>query len=180
MQRGAMRLLEIPLARHTLELPPWFATRMPVGADVAPAPPAVVGAIISRAELGPCIDRASASSCVQEQGGGAQRACGGDAAACSQAAHSGLGRRPAKGGRSLERFLMDLTGGSVVRLVPSPTQRRSTQSHNSPRSWRGCKSQAGPISAPSYKDGREISPLVSGPTIIRSLEVHDPKLPHAD
>jgi hypothetical protein len=73
---------------------------------------------------------------------------------------------------------MDLTGGSIVGLVPSRprshTQRRNTQSHNSTRSWRWCKSQAGPLSSPSYKDGREIYHMVSSPTIIHSLEVHDP------
>jgi hypothetical protein len=100
-------------------------------------------------------------------------------AACSQAAHSGLWRRPAKRGSSWERFLKDLTGGSGVGLVPSQpqshTHRRSTQSHNRTRSWRWCPSPSGPLSSPSSKAGREIDHLISGPTILRSLKVHGPR-----
>src|SRR5262249_61928261 len=76
-----MRLLEIAMARHTLELPPWLAARMPVGADIAPAHPAIVGARIIRTELLLCIDRASASPCTREHGwrctGGLQAGCRG-------------------------------------------------------------------------------------------------------
>ena len=115
----------------------------------------------------------------ESRGGGAQGAGGRDGAACSQAAHSGLGRRPAKRGSSWERFLKDLTGGSGVGLVPSrpqrPTPRRSTQSHNRARSWRWCPSPSGPLSSPSSKAGRERDHLLSGPTIIRSLKVHGPR-----
>ena len=69
MQRSAMRLLEIPLARHTLKLSPWLAPRMPVGADSAPAHPAVVEAVVIGTELVPCIDCASASPCQGNEGG---------------------------------------------------------------------------------------------------------------
>src|SRR4029450_12850467 len=42
---------KISVTRHTLQLPPGFAARMPVGPDVAPAFPAVIGAVLGGAEL---------------------------------------------------------------------------------------------------------------------------------
>jgi hypothetical protein len=58
MQRGTMRLLEIAMARHTLELPPWLAPGMAMGADVAATSPAIIGAVLGGAELLLSIDRA--------------------------------------------------------------------------------------------------------------------------
>lgn len=45
MENRAFGLIEISLARHTLELPPGLATGMAVGADVTSSKPAVVGAM---------------------------------------------------------------------------------------------------------------------------------------
>ena len=42
MQRGTMRLLEIAMARHTLELLPRLAPGMAIGADVAATSPAII------------------------------------------------------------------------------------------------------------------------------------------
>jgi hypothetical protein len=54
-------LIEISLTRHTLQLPLGLAARMPIGADVAAAEPAVIGAILIRTEVPRGVDRASAS-----------------------------------------------------------------------------------------------------------------------
>jgi hypothetical protein len=62
MENRAVGLIEVPLARHTLQLPPGLAARMPIGADVAPAEPPVIGAILLRTEVPRGVDRASASS----------------------------------------------------------------------------------------------------------------------
>src|SRR5262249_16645712 len=64
-----MGFLKIPVAGHTLQLPPRFAPRMPIGPDIAPSHPAVGGAILIRTELLPYIDRASATTGAHEQGG---------------------------------------------------------------------------------------------------------------
>src|SRR5882724_10971942 len=61
-------LLKISVTRHTLQLPPGFAARMPVGPDVAPAFPAVIGAVLVGAELRRRVDGAPASSGAHEQG----------------------------------------------------------------------------------------------------------------
>jgi hypothetical protein len=103
----------------------------------------------------------------ESRGGGAQGAGGRDSAAGSQAAHSGLGRRPAKRGSSWERFLKAWTGGRGGGLVPS-----RPQSHNRARSWRWGPSPSGPLSSPASKAGRERDHLIAGPTISRSLKVH--------
>ena len=60
MKNGAMGLIKIPVARHTLQLPPGLPARMPVGADVAAAEPAVVGAIVIRTEMLRGVDGATA------------------------------------------------------------------------------------------------------------------------
>src|SRR5207247_413825 len=46
-----MRLLEIAVARHTLKLPPGFATGMPIGTDVATSEPAEIRAVLGGTEL---------------------------------------------------------------------------------------------------------------------------------
>src|SRR5262249_48451187 len=60
MQQRAVGLIKIAVARHTLPLPPGLATRVPIGADIAAAEPAVIGTIMSRTEMPRGIDRASA------------------------------------------------------------------------------------------------------------------------
>jgi hypothetical protein len=100
-----MGLLEIFITRHILELPPWLVARMPVGADVAPSVPTVIGAILLRAEVMLRVDGALASPGKYEGGWGEdERGIGRRLAACSQASQSGLGSRPAKGLESMERL----------------------------------------------------------------------------
>jgi hypothetical protein len=53
-----MRLLEIAMARHTLELLPRRAPGMAIGADVAATSPAIIGAVLVGAELLLRINRA--------------------------------------------------------------------------------------------------------------------------
>src|SRR5262249_10517508 len=60
MQQRAVGLIKIAVARHTLQLPPGLATRVPIGADIAAAEPAVIGTILSRTEMPRGVDRASA------------------------------------------------------------------------------------------------------------------------
>ena len=67
MKHGAMSLLEIPMAGHTLKLPPRFAAGMAIGVDIAPAHPAVVGARVVGTELLLRVDRMLAASCDCEQ-----------------------------------------------------------------------------------------------------------------
>ena len=56
MEAGTSRLIEIALARYTLQLPPGLAARMPIGADIPSAKPAVVGAIGFGTEGGMRVD----------------------------------------------------------------------------------------------------------------------------
>jgi hypothetical protein len=62
-----MGLLEKPLAGHTLKLAPQFAARTAIGADIAVAHPAVVGALAVGTEILLCVDRTLAASCAGER-----------------------------------------------------------------------------------------------------------------
>ena len=62
MKDGAVRLIEISLARDTLQLPPGLATGVPISPDVAASEPAVIGAIVMRTEVLRGVDGASAPS----------------------------------------------------------------------------------------------------------------------
>jgi hypothetical protein len=68
IQRRAMGLLEIPVARHTLELPPRFTTGMAIGTDVAPSDPAIIGALAVGTELLLGVDCSPTSSREREPG----------------------------------------------------------------------------------------------------------------
>jgi hypothetical protein len=57
-----MGLLEVAVTRHTLQLPPWFAAWMTVGANVAASRPAIIGAVLARTEPLLSVNRALASS----------------------------------------------------------------------------------------------------------------------
>ncbi len=67
MERCAVRLLEIAVTRHTLQLPPRFAAGMAVGAEVATTCPAVIRAILVGTELLLGVDGPLASSCERDQ-----------------------------------------------------------------------------------------------------------------
>src|SRR5215467_1546127 len=60
MKQRAVSLIKIAVARHTLQLPPGLATRVPIGADIAAAEPAVIGTSMSRTAMPRGVDRASA------------------------------------------------------------------------------------------------------------------------
>src|SRR5262245_31155860 len=62
MKDGAVRLREIALARHPLQLAPGLATRVPIRPDVAASEPTVIGAIVIRTEVLRGVDGTSASS----------------------------------------------------------------------------------------------------------------------
>src|SRR6266566_2028179 len=73
MEDRPVRLLEIAVARHTLELPPRFAPGVTVRAEVAPARPVIIRALLIGTELLLRVDSAAASSGEHEQwrwGGG--------------------------------------------------------------------------------------------------------------
>src|SRR5919108_4347131 len=61
MENGAVRLIEIALARDTLPLTPLLATGMSVGANIATPEPAVIRAIVIGTELRRGVDGAPAS-----------------------------------------------------------------------------------------------------------------------
>src|SRR5262249_48349813 len=67
MEGRPVRLLEIAMARHTLELSPRFAAGMAVGAEVATTCPAVIRAILVGTELLLGVDGPLASSCERDQ-----------------------------------------------------------------------------------------------------------------
>src|SRR5262249_19086207 len=60
MKQRAVGLIKIAVARHTLQLPPGLATRVPIGADIAAAEPAVIGTIMIRTEMPRGVDSALA------------------------------------------------------------------------------------------------------------------------
>jgi hypothetical protein len=62
MKNGAVGLMEIALARHTLQLPPGLAARMPIGAEVAPSEPALISTIGLGTKVGLRVDGALAAS----------------------------------------------------------------------------------------------------------------------
>jgi hypothetical protein len=64
-----MRLLKIAVTRHALKLPPQFATRMTIGANVAASEPTVIRARLIRTEVIPCIDGAPTSPREPQQRG---------------------------------------------------------------------------------------------------------------
>src|SRR5215510_15845704 len=57
------------MARHTLPLPPHFATRRPIGADVPPSGPAVIGALLVRTQVRLGVAAAPPSPREGEHGG---------------------------------------------------------------------------------------------------------------
>jgi hypothetical protein len=76
MKQRAVRLRKIAVARHTRQLPPGLATRVPIGADSAAAEPAVIGTILSRTELPRGVDRASAPPSEEHHWRGRARGLG--------------------------------------------------------------------------------------------------------
>jgi hypothetical protein len=129
-------------------------------ADIAPAHPAGVGAVLVRTEVLLGIDGAPTSPCAGEEGwrGGRSRRTRFDSALTRVAerlvdeAREGLG--------SLDRFWMDVAGVGLGGCVPfrprSHTQYRHVLSHRSPSSRRVSYSPSYPISSPSHGNGREI------------------------
>ena len=84
MEDRPVRLLEIAVARHTLELSPRFAPGVTVRAEVAPARPAIIRALLIGTELLLRVDSAAASSGEHEQwrwGGGRRWTASGGASA---------------------------------------------------------------------------------------------------
>ncbi len=67
MQRRAMELMERAEAGNALQLTPWVAARVPVGADVAAAQLTVVGTIQVGTELILAVNCALAAPCIGEQ-----------------------------------------------------------------------------------------------------------------
>jgi hypothetical protein len=68
MQRGPVGLLKIPVTRHTRQLTPRLTARTPVGPDVAPSGPVVIGTVLVGAALLRRVNGVPASSCVHAQG----------------------------------------------------------------------------------------------------------------
>jgi hypothetical protein len=62
MKDGAVRLIEISMARDTLKLAPRLAAGVPIRTDVAASEPAMIGAIVIRTEVLRGVDGASAPS----------------------------------------------------------------------------------------------------------------------
>jgi hypothetical protein len=58
----AVRLGEIPVTRHALQLAPGLATGMPIRTDVAASEPAVIGAIRIGTEVSVRVDGAPSPS----------------------------------------------------------------------------------------------------------------------
>jgi len=78
VKERAVGFVEIPVARHTLELTPRLTARMPIGADVAASKPAVIGTIRLRTEVSVGIDGALAPSSEADERrwrAGCLRAC---------------------------------------------------------------------------------------------------------
>ena len=63
MKDRAMGLIEVSVARDTLELSPGLSAGMTIGAQVAQSKPAVVRTIRDRTEVGLRINSAPASAC---------------------------------------------------------------------------------------------------------------------
>jgi hypothetical protein len=68
MKDGAVGLVEIPVTGDTLKLAPGLTTRMPIGADVPAAEPAIVGTIRIGTEVRSGVDSALASSRAGDKG----------------------------------------------------------------------------------------------------------------
>src|SRR5512132_4304568 len=68
MQGGALGFLKIPVAGHTLQLPPRFASRVTIGPNITPSHPAVIRATLIGTERVLRSDRASAATGAHEQG----------------------------------------------------------------------------------------------------------------
>ena len=73
MKDGAVCFVEIPVARHALQLAPGLATGMPIGTDVATAKPAVIGTIRIGTKVSLGVDGAPAASGEGDHRGGATR-----------------------------------------------------------------------------------------------------------
>src|SRR6266581_9485766 len=67
VQRRAMELMERAEAGNALQLTPWVAARVPVGADVATSQPTVVGTIQVGTELILAVNYALAAPCIGDQ-----------------------------------------------------------------------------------------------------------------
>jgi hypothetical protein len=70
VENRAISLIEIAVTRYTLKLPPLLTARMAVGADVTASEPAVIGAIVIRAEVPRGINGALAASGEGDEGRG--------------------------------------------------------------------------------------------------------------
>ena len=62
MKNRALGLVEVALARHTLQLPPGLAARMAIGAEVAAAEPTLVGTMRLGTEVSLGVNGALAAS----------------------------------------------------------------------------------------------------------------------
>src|SRR2546426_11919354 len=131
-----MALMEIAEAGNALKLTPWVAARVPVGADVAASQPTVVGTIQVGTELILAVNRALAAPCIGDQRRRRTRClvtgcCG----LVTQAAHSGLWSRPAKGVGSRERFGRGGLGWRKVGRTPvrAPGHRAWSTTHRQAR-----------------------------------------------
>ena len=62
MENRAMSFIKISLARDALKLSPSLAAGMPIGANIAAAEPAVIGAILIRTKMPRGVDGAPASA----------------------------------------------------------------------------------------------------------------------
>src|SRR5438874_13783680 len=60
MEEGAGGFQKIATTDHTQQLPPGIATRMAIGAEIAPSRPSPIGTVRVRAEMGGGVELASA------------------------------------------------------------------------------------------------------------------------
>ena len=66
LKRRAVGFLKICVTLDALKLTPRLATGMPIGADIPPAWPTIIGAIVRRTKVVLCVDRAAPPICERQ------------------------------------------------------------------------------------------------------------------